>query len=631
MYESIRVAIIDDDWSQDITYQDIVFINREFADSLLDKDDFLYDKIATCLKNEDPNIKLDEDIIYSSLANEKVQTLLLDDQKKYVYEAIERKKSFLEPLNKVKNFFIENTIQNKNIDIIHSHSDEKLEKEIYDIVCIDYFFKDNSENETLSILSKMLSKNNNSLFILMSSHTQRLEKDIEHIRTKLEISKARFRLLSKPMKKASDLEQEIKWNFTIKQLLEEKKLIPYVESFIKSWQKKIKLAADKVCKDLWEIDCDSINKLYITAKNDNIDLESYIPDILSKQILSNLEAESVSVTASGVSKTLNQELANIDRLRPSHDLIESRSYLYDLIKNISWEGRVVDRYNTNQFESPFSWFKSNIRFGTVITINDGAPLINLTQPCDLTQGSDSEKTKLLFIKGDFVSINLTAKISNKIGVSYACKMDGEWKNIHWNFLNPEIRTLQSILGKVHNIVVVGTLRQEQAQSLVHQFTQQVSRIGLVRQPEIGCMQSIFVKVINIEKNNITLQRIDKKGNDDKFPTLVISNTSNSISKTKLKVFFESPIDSFKNTIGKECLIQIPIHNCLFLRGFMDESDFLKALDTLNFGLKANTNSQDKIAGYLNIEKYNLSENLSILIKNSQGKLKKDRIFLLNLI
>lgn len=516
-----NVAIIDDDYSSLITKNELIKVDKEnILDALEDDNSPEHFDLVSRLKNF--NLTYDSVDSLVQYINDPTTIDILPDNIKDLRKAIINRKSMLiQPVNKVEDW-LKQYNNNISIDKFYSPSAflSRLEVASYDLILVDYLLINDSEEDTVPFLINAKSKleENGSLpsFILMSSHVDRINKDFLYIKSALEITSSRFRIIAKP---AND-NDELKWNSTIRQIFQQKDLVPDIEKFINAWIAKFLDASKSLSKTLWALDAHSLDIMRKTGEADHLSLSEYFSDVIFRKVLA--EFEKSLDQGSDCVHELGANLANVlskqTNLSPGNEIEDSRLLIKTLLKDTSWheqnwfihqspyptavsEGAEVQRIDI--VRKQFSWLKRNLRFGSVLKRDsDNSLVVNLTQPCDIAHIDDVDvaKTNLLMIAGYFSNIS-NHDVTPKQAISTTFEYGDKWSNIHWDLSRPETPPISLFLESFGDYKIIGQLRSDQTQYVLNRYVAKISRVATIRVPKLFDLK---FSIYNSSKNKINL-------------------------------------------------------------------------------------------------------------------------------
>jgi hypothetical protein len=532
-----RIAIIDDDLSSIISLSDLVKVDNGngIADILSDKTDpshieYLKQLTAQSLPHNSP------EEMASNLSDENVRAKAPEELRSLANLILQNRNDAAEPVHKIEQWVIDMGFDAGSIKKFHTPEDLLKENEAFDLVFVDYLLVDDSEDATIKLISKLLERNRTEektlLFILMSSHEDNLRKDFLTLRSSLEATSSRFRILKKPENNGID---KIKWMHTIEQLCKERALVPKLESFIQEWGDKFTKAVSVLASGLWTLDAHGIDILRRTAVDDHVEFPEYFAEVIMRRVLAEIEHDSIpSKISMDLSQSL-EEMSQNEGVSPGAEVGDSREALRRLITDVSWHRE--NWYNSSNYPvfnesnsqdkkqhniAQFNWVKKNIRFGTVIRNNrSGELLLNVTQPCDIAHLSvdDQENNHMLFFPGELASSDSAAK--SKEVLSPALNIDEQWTNVHWQLSRPHSSPISEVMKDFESMHIAGQLRYDQTQQVIANYASQISRVGTLRIPQFTKLKGLLVKLV---KENDTLKWELKS--DTYFFAHLLNNTVN---------------------------------------------------------------------------------------------------------
>ncbi|MCW8930085.1 MAG: hypothetical protein OQL19_07615 [Gammaproteobacteria bacterium] len=517
-----NIAIIDDDLRNTISLKDLRKHggNELAVNALQDPDYEDYEKLIKLLKLHNKPHDSTNDIV-NSLSDDVIRNNAPILFKQAAENVLSHRKDASAGVILIKQWLIESEV---NCPIHEMSCREEINFDIdYDLILIDYYLKDESTDQSISLIEEFLEKNKDNtsplLFLLMSSHHQELKDQFLRLRPKLRATSSRFRIMGKP--RHDNKKDLLSWMCTFEQLANERDLIDPIEGFIDSWGKKLKNSVNNLSDDLWGLDAHSLNILYKTAKEDHAYFEEYMAELFSKHILALVEKDEFPI---GETKNLETALFKIPSLKQGTEISDSRIVLRQLLGDVEWHREkwyeanesyplpsvdtTDDKSDTEnnihlQDEGQYEWFMKYIRFGTVLR-NSKAPnniLVNLTQPCDKAHivYNNYEAHHLLLFPGDLGFIDDKQRVDKQATTSNYFN-GNSWANIHWFLTRPQTPTIKIFLKQLENYEISGQLRHDSAQLILNQFASRSSRIGAMRTPLFSNLHgNILVKK---EGNNV---------------------------------------------------------------------------------------------------------------------------------
>lgn len=389
-------------------------------------------------------------------------------------------------------------IQESAIDLAINKEEAKkvIENNIPDLILIDFRLEDEGTSSIAFVeeLIKMTKKNNSSTqFVLMSYDSNGLKDEFRRLHKRNNISSARFKVIEKP-NSDEDLTGLLNWKLALIQIANEKSFMNEQEQMQIELAGCIEKASKKLVEKIWEMDSCYLNQLRLTAQEDHISLQKYLLELMAKNLLAEYEEQIVK----------NNSISNLEQALEAvenNDLIFSSSpeiidpyeklkiLLADLIayryKSIKQQPKKADKVEVDK--SSYTEYFDYINFGTILkdTINDQY-YVNLTMPCDYIHSKfdDIKVETFIFIPGKKYNPLSSFGNNNKEFKSQHVTIQDRIESLKWELRKPETMIIKSVLDKLvkNEFVVVGQLRQEQAQAIITKFSTNISRIGLPRTP-----------------------------------------------------------------------------------------------------------------------------------------------------
>lgn len=479
----IKVAIVDDDLSEDICTADLLSIDGDVAGLLGDPHDPDYEAYIGVLTKHGLNIETIPDLAtpLSDKAICEEAPVRLSDAVRKVLEA---RYDSAAPVRRAHSLLLASGVLEENIDF-YSSPFIPADK-FYDLIIVDYYLVQNSNQQTLPFIDSVIIAHKDCekplQVILMSTHVTQLRSEFRDIRPFLKASSSRMRIMGKPM--ADD--DLIHWKTALYQLASDRPFISAVENFVSETSKGLELAARDQANKLWELDLQAMDILHETATLDNDDFCRYVEECISRHLLTALESYT------GIRNSLRtlgdslMEHRNTNVIAPVAEIGDSRAAIRGLMRSMEWRGGPSLDHSTYPAHSSAlnkaQWLKKNLRFGMVLRSNDGREWLNLTQACDLAQAKDDafDKVSLLLVSG-VRSRPLNQEKNQAMVYLSSTATDTETETLGWNLRNIRTPTIQEFAEDfVNGWTSVGELRLDQAQSIAATYSSRASRVGLQR-------------------------------------------------------------------------------------------------------------------------------------------------------
>lgn len=549
----IKVAIVDDDLSNDITMADLEIIDGDITGILGDPNDPDYQDYCELLNSSGYDIDELSDLA-QPLSNEAIREQAPERLKNAAGRVLDFRDGNAEPVKRVKQLLLSAGILDVNIDYYCSPAIP--EGKIYDLLVVDYYLVKNSNKHTLPFIKEMISAHVDApdplQIILMSTHEAQLKAEFRDIRPFLETSSSRMRIMSKPM---TD-DELIHWESALFQLSSDRQFVNAVESFVTETSKGFQLAAQEQAKRLWELDLQAMDILHETATFDNDDFCRYVEECLSRQLLTALEQYSGIRQSLDVLGNLLKDHRTTNVIAPVAEIGDSRAAIRMLMRSMEWRGGdTPNPADIKQYAEPndrAKWIQKNLRFGMVLKSADGKEWLNLTQVCDLAQTKEESfnVVSLLLVSGSYARpverengqalVYLNSPVSD-VGSDVLC----------WNVRNVKTPSILDFAQEFYEgWSITGELRLDQAQSIAALYSSRTSRVGLQRRLSSWCLEGCALPV-NILKNGHAEDKITgiplsghamNRGKSDEIHIdsnsmkLLRQKYPNIISETSLKLY-----------------------------------------------------------------------------------------------
>ncbi len=479
----IKIAIIDDDLSENICTADLQTIDGDVAALLGDPHDPDYEAYIAILTSHGFNIDTIHDLA-TPLSHKYIRDEAPARLKDAVSKILDARHDSAAPVRRVQRLLLSAGVPEENIEYYSSPSIP--EDKFYDLIIVDYYLVNNSNQQTLPFIDSVITAHkdceNPLQVILMSTHVAQLRAEFREIRPILKASSSRMRIMGKPM---SD-DDLIHWKTALYQLASDRPFISAVENFVSETSKGLELAALDQAKKLWELDLQAMDILHETATLDNDDFCRYVEECLSRHLLTALESYTGirnSLRALGDSLIAHRATKVI---APVAEIGDSRAAIRGLMRSMEWRGGAgLDHLTYPAQSTPLEksrWLTNNLRFGMVLRSNDGREWLNLTQACDLAQAKDDsfDKVSLLLVSG-VRSRPLNQEKNQAMVYLSSTATDTETETLGWNLRNIRTPSIQEFaIDFVNGWTSVGELRLDQAQSIAAIYSSRASRVGLQR-------------------------------------------------------------------------------------------------------------------------------------------------------
>lgn len=422
----ISVAIIDDDLASYISHEDLKSSDTDddILKRIVDDTDPLYEELQQFYISN----KVEPDGINSivqAINSPDLRDNLPSDIRDLVTAVEKRRETSSEPLRRIEEWIN----KHDNYSITKYDSPKKfLESNIpHNLYLIDYLLVNDDHNETKKFIKNILERASDTdipLFILMSSHEQKLIDDFSSLKSELEMTSSRFRILKKPTEDIAEHE----WIHTIESLVREQELVIVLEKFTRQWIKRFSESTSKTCSDLWCMDAYALSMFLSAANDDGISFYDYFSEVIMRKAMSEIE---FSDSPHQITLELEKLLKSKADISAGSEIRDSRETVRQLINEFCWhkdwlsthsEHKLRTTFSSSSFQAgteekthPYLWIKHQLNFGTVLKKDTGELYIHLTQPCDLARISyDSRKSDyLFFLPGNTQPVNSDTKGQGK--------------------------------------------------------------------------------------------------------------------------------------------------------------------------------------------------------------------------
>lgn len=500
------VLILDDDWAVSYNKKQLEEngVSQEIFKRLEDEDDPSTVELIELLESKGrPFETLEEKLeglFYDDVIND-IPKLLLET---IVHPVKERK----EPLRAKLEAIVVNL---KSLGVteenIFKHSSfaqaiDYLKDNSPDLFIIDLFIEDEDQEKTLEFIRGLLHVHHDSQFILMSYNVHELTNLFRHFHKERNVPSSKFKVISKPQVGDGDQEVELlKWQNAFYQLSNEKPIVKAQFEMQKAWSQSIDKAALSLKGKIWELDSCSLNKLSLTARADNMKLSDYLPEIISKHILSEFESSgSPTAQINQLEKQLG-ELEDYYTFSSSVEILDAYTILQGMLADT-----VSHRYSSiNQFsnlkitkdniDDEYEQFLADLKFGSILKNKESNELlIHITQPCDYIHVAlkKSNDESLLFFPGKEMSLYQEEPPGNKKFITPYVRVSENITSIKWNLRKPITFSIKDLFDQKNTYEIVGKVRDDYTQAISNSFASAVSRVAMIRIPRFEYMDAYHV-------------------------------------------------------------------------------------------------------------------------------------------
>lgn len=589
----IKVAIVDDDLSNDITMADLETIDSDITGLLGDPTDPDYEDYCSILASAGYDVSQMADLA-QPLSDEAIREQAPERLKSAANRVLAFRFGNAEPVRRVKQLLLDVGILDENI---HSYSSPEIpDGEFYDLLVIDYFLVKNSCAHTLPFIQKILTAHKYAQdplqIILMSTYKEHLKAEFKNIRPQLKASSSRMRIMSKPTID-DDL---VHWKSALFQLSSDRQFVSAVENFVTETSNGFQSAAQEQATRLWELDLQAMDILHEAATLDNDDFCRYVEECLSRHLLTALEQYSGIQKSLYVLGDLLKEHRTTKVIAPVAEIGDSRAAIRMLMKSMEWRGgnspSLAEFAKNNDPKDRAKWIQKNLRFGMVLKSSDGKQWLNLTQACDLaqTKEDDLDAVSLLLISGSYVRpvgresgqslVYLNTSLSD-IGSEVLC----------WDVRNVQTPSIFGFAQDFYNAwSIIGELRLDQAQSIAALYSSRTLRVGLQKRLSSWCLDGCALSIKKLNSDAADAQIIGtplsghamNRGKPDEVHIdrdsmiLLQKDFPNCISKISLKLYMGMQIKPGANNKEEGILIYCneKPENIESLRTAISEKEFL---------------------------------------------------------
>lgn len=480
-----NVVIIDDDYEPIYKQERLLQygVSDHVSKKLMDKSDRNTKEWLKILQEKGlPYDNLEQRLI--AFSNEDIAVKAPNYYKKNLIEIVERRIGEQKPkLDSIKQWLIDLGVNNQSIHFFNNDVDtlKYCGNNQPDLFIVDLMLDDSTESTGL-IKDLFNNENirNNSQFILMSYHKDKILDNFRTLHKSLKVSSSRFKVINKP--NVDDLSSEIQWKHVFIQLNIEKEFMREQDSFQNSWSVCVDEAAKNLKEKIWEWDSRHINRLRLSAEVDHISFSDYFSEIMAKHIVSVFES---SRAPKDEMDLLSTKMANVDDkafiLNSSLEVKDPYEDLKIMLSDInSHRSEWCDSIDTI---NSFSSFLKTMKFGTIL-LKDDEYLVNITPPCDYIHLSEkrSKEESMLFIPGVQFNSYKEEQVGNKKHITPFVTIGKNIQGIKWNLRNPRAFTVYELFESINEYSIAGQLKSDIAQIISNKFASAISRGAEVRVP-----------------------------------------------------------------------------------------------------------------------------------------------------
>jgi len=486
------VLILDDDWAINFVQKELEALGVEKAifDRLEDDEDPSTEDLITLLKEKEMPHETLQDKLDGLFCDELLKQLPALYSTDIVELAKDKKDHLKKKLITISSALIELGLEDDNIHCISTITEAKehLLHSAPDLFIIDLFIENEDKDITIEFIQELLKNHPSSQFILMSYNTAELKKLFRIFHKDEEVPSSRFKVVTKPeFNKAESL----RWKHAFYQLSKERTLMGVQHEMQKSWAESIDNAAQSLKGKIWELDSCSLNKLRLTALADNMKLSEYLPEIISKHILSEFEnSGSPTEQINALEIELSKQVDSFT-FTSSVEVLDAYEILKEMLADtISHRDASLSQFsqsmvNPENIEQDYSDFKSELKFGTVLRHKqNGKLLVHITQPCDYIHVplKKADDESLLLFPGVEMSIYKEEPAGNKKFITPYIRVDDKITSIKWNLRRPITFSIDELFKIRNEYSIVGKIRDDYTQAISNSFASAVSRVATIRIP-----------------------------------------------------------------------------------------------------------------------------------------------------
>lgn len=481
------ILIIDDDTT--IFYDEISFINYGISQSIIDKlnddDDPSTIQLIKVLQENDLDYALISDRIKAFNNPD-----LINYIPKYYVENIikplkDKHDSLYYRIKTVRNCLLKLGALEGNISEVGTSTEaiENIKSNSYDLIILDLMLKD--EEKSLPLLKKIIDidKLSSTQIILTSYRTDELKSDYRKIHIENGISSSKLKVLNKP---DIDINSNVTWHHALIQICHERQFMCELQTCQDDWVESIDIVSSKLKEKIWTLDSCYINKLRITAEEDDLSFSDYLTELICKHMVSEYESSQLPIRkiddlADKIKNTDNSDFI----FGYSLEAIDPYENLKIMISDFtSYRANSLLSLPMTKDKDGFETLLSAIKFGSILKSNEGDYLVHVTPPCDYIHLNFKNRNKenFLFFPGKEYEIHKGEGKNDKVYQTPYVNIEGKVKHLRWNLRAPTSYKMGTFLDNCQNFSIVGQLRNDYAQAIIHKFTSAASRIATARLP-----------------------------------------------------------------------------------------------------------------------------------------------------
>jgi hypothetical protein len=465
----LRVAIVDDDLSDQITLEDLDTADWQAAALLNDEADPDREAYVELLVREGRNPMVLDDLA-EPLSEESIRAAAPARLRDAAEAARAARTDRAEPVRRVIELLQQLGIPATAIDTYPTP--QIPNNQFYDLIIVDYFLVDTTADATLPFIHEVLKVHEGQEMplqvILMSSHDEQLKADFKTIRPALQVSSSRLRIMEKPK---TDMHL-ISWKAALYQLASDRSSVGALERFIREAGTTLVQAAKDTATRLWELDLQAMDLLHEVTSQDHDDYVRYVEDAVSRRLLSGLEEDGGMRASLRHLDAVFTPHRGTNLLSPTAEIGDSRAAIHDLMHSMEWRsgkpGLPAFPAAAEELERS-RWIRKHIRLGMVLRDPLANEWLNITQACDLAQAHDDDigESSVVFLAGQH-SLPAEKPDSQYFHPMSAMMAQAENHVLTWNLRNVRTESIQSFSTTFGcGWQVIGELRQDVAPVLPH--------------------------------------------------------------------------------------------------------------------------------------------------------------------
>lgn len=217
-------------------------------------------------------------------------------------------------------------------------------RDVCDLLVIDYYLVGDSAAKTTPFIKKMVDLHGTQekplLIVLMTSNGDGVLADMKTIKKEVAVSSARFRILEKPSVAPGNGGVIIKerWSQALTQLASQRRLIKPMENFVRAWKSSLEDASKAMELRLLDLDGSAFAVLEATAREDSMQIEEYLSDLLSRRVTAEAEERGAVVeSVKALQKVMDEEREKImPILNRGVELRDAQFGIRSLMSDVIW-------------------------------------------------------------------------------------------------------------------------------------------------------------------------------------------------------------------------------------------------------------------------------------------------------